>query len=354
MHQRYADPEAASTTDQTREIAAALRNATAAVDKRETFGAARAAVAAALEQDDYAAAHRAREDLVHAYDDLKTDRDVRKLKADTLAAEAAAVTPIAEAEAPPPSPVAPPAALAPVFVSQSSTGEATEDSAVLTRAGPSLYAVDTITAEPLWRAAVSGGSATPIAPVDAASTFPPVEADSAGAALLICDTIRPALLSVDGQSGAINWRAPLPASPTGPPRSAGGQVLIGCEDGSLLAVDPTTGRVTGGLKFPQAVLSPPAAAGGAGASAGGRLLLAGARNTVYTLSGNPPALEAISYTGHGAGAIPVPLQPIGRYVLMCDNDRADGALLRAFEFDPDPTADGTAKEVGRSRVLRPD
>ncbi|WP_171188459.1 FHA domain-containing protein, partial [Alienimonas chondri] len=94
LHRRYADPEAASTTDQAREIASALKTATAAVVKRETFGEARAKVQAALKENDFATAHRAREDLVARYSDLSTDRDVRGLKADTLSAEADAVTEI--------------------------------------------------------------------------------------------------------------------------------------------------------------------------------------------------------------------------------------------------------------------
>ncbi|NNJ26322.1 Outer membrane protein assembly factor BamB [Planctomycetes bacterium LzC2] len=201
-----------------------------------------------------------------------------------------------------------------------------------------MFSVDAVTAAPLWRASVGPGGI---------AHFPPVRADAGGLAVLICDAIRPALLSVDRSTGAVNWRLPLPAPATGPPRSENAQILIGCEDGSLLAVNRTTGQIDGGLKFPQSVLSPPVAAGGAGDAAGRRLLLAAGQNTVYTLVGNPPTLEAVSYTGHGSGAIPVPLQPIGRNVLMCDNDRADSALLRAFAVDEE---DGEATEVGRARV----
>ncbi|QDT16996.1 outer membrane protein assembly factor BamB family protein [Alienimonas californiensis] len=337
LHRRYADPEAASTTDQSREIAAALRTAEAAVVKRETFGDARATVNAALERNDFAAAHRAREDLIARYRDLANDRDVRRLKAQTLAAERDAVVTIPPADAPPPPP-APPAVLAPAIVSRASTGERSDGRVELVRAGSSLFAVDVVTAEPRWRAAVGGGGA---------AAFPPVDADAAGASVLICDAVRPALLSVRLENGAVDWRLPLPAPATGPPRSAGGLVLVGCADGSLLAVDPASGAIDGGLKFPQAVLSPPVEIGGRDDANAGRLLLAARRDVVYTLAGNPPAVEAVSYTGHGAGALAAPLQTIGRYVLICDNDRADSALLRAWAVDPE---DGEATEVGRARV----
>ncbi|MFH5803692.1 PQQ-binding-like beta-propeller repeat protein [Alienimonas sp. DA493] len=339
LHRRYADPEAASTIDQSREVAAALRTAEAAVVKRETFGAARAEVTAALDRGDFAAAHRAREDLIARYRDLANDRDVRRLKADTLSAEREAVAPIPAADGPPPAPPATPAVLAPAVVSRAATGEASDGRSLLTRAGSSLFAVDAVTAEPLWRAPVGGAGG--LAP------FLPVNADAAGAAVLICDAVRPALLSVDRANGSVNWRLPLPAPATGPPRSAGGQALIGCADGSLLSVDPGSGAITGGLKFPRGVLSPPVAIGGTDDANPGRLLLAAEWDVVYTLVGNPPTVEAVSYVGQGAGAVAAPLQPIGRYVLMCDNDRADSALLRALAVDRE---DGGATEVGRARV----
>ena len=334
LHRRYADPESAATADRVAEIKLALRDATAAVVKRETFGEAREKVDAALKAGDYAAAHRAREDLLKRYADLAKDRDVRKLKSDTLDAEADAVTPIAAADAPPAAPPRP-AALVPAFVSRSGTSERSDGRSVLTRAGPTLFAVDAVTGEPAWRASVGAGGA---------AEFPPARADAAGSAVLVCDAVKPALVSIDRTTGAVRWRLPLPAPATGPPRTAGGAALVGCADGSLLYVDPETGAVTGGLKFPQSVKSPPVPVGEEDA---GRLFLAGRQNTVYTLSGNPPALEAVSYTGHGAGAVPVPPLHLRRFVLLCDNDRADAALLRAFAVDPDS---GEATEVGQARV----
>ena len=343
LHRRYADPELAATPDQIREIAEALSSAEAAVVKRETFGEARKQVTAALEQNDFAAAHRARENLIARYSDLAKDRDVRKLERDTLDAEADAVTEIPAADAPPP-PAPRPATLAPAFVARSGTGEGSDGRSILTGAGPSLFAVDAVTAEPLWRASVGAGGLAP---------FAAVRADSANSAVLVCDAIRPALLSIDRTTGAVNWRLPLPAPATGPPRSAGGRALIGCADGSLLAVNPADGSVDGGLKFPQRVLSPPVAIGEAGEAAG-RLLLVAGQNTMYTLKSSPLALEAVSYTAHGLGAVavppqsvPIPPQPVGRYVLICDNDRADSGLLRAFTVDEDS---GEASEVGRARV----
>ena len=348
LHRRYADPELAATPDRTREIADALTGATAAVVKRETFGEARKKVTAALERNDFAAAHRARENLIARYAELAKDRDVRKLERDTLDAEADAVTEIPAADAPPP-PTPRPAALAPAFVARSGTGEGSDGRSILTGAGPSLFAVDAVTAEPLWRASVGAGGLAP---------FAAVRADSANSAVLVCDAVRPALLSIDRTSGAVNWRLPLPAPATGPPRSAGGRALIGCADGSLLAVNPADGSVDGGLKFPQRVLSPPVAIGGGGEAAG-RLLLVAGQNTMYTLKSSPLALEAVSYTAHGLGAVavppqsvpvpsvPIPPQPVGRYVLICDNDRADSGLLRAFTVDEDS---GEASEVGRARV----
>ena len=342
LHRRYADPEVAATADQTRELTSALKAATAAVVKRETFGEARDRVAAALEEQDFAAAHRAREDLVQRYADLADDRDVRRLKADTLAAEADAVTPIPAADAPPPPPAPRPAALVPAFASRAGSGERGDGRTILTRAGPSVFAVDAVTAVPAWRASLGAGGAAP---------FPPVRGDASGSSVLLCDAVRPALASVDLKSGAVNWRLPLPAPATGPPRFAGGAALIGCADGSLLAVDTGNGRVTGGLKFPQPVVSPPVPIGRDGGTGGGgnggRLLLAADRNTVHTLVGNPPALEAVSYTGHGAGAIAVPPQPMGRFVLLCDVDRADSSVLRAFAVDGES---GEASQVGAVRV----
>ena len=334
LHRRYADPEAASTIDRTAEIAGALKGATAAVVKRETFGGARDAVAAALGTGDFAAAHRAREDLIARYRDLADDRDVRKLKADTLAAEAAAVTAIPAGEAPP-RPAPRPGALVPAFVSRAGTGEKSDGRTILTRGGPAVFAVDAVTGLPAWRAGVGSG---------AAAAFEPVEADAAGSAVLVCDSLVPALVSLDRTTGAVRWRLPLPAAATGPPRAAGGRALLGCGDGSLLAVDPETGRVTGGLKFPQAVLSPPAPVGGPDGD--GTLLLAGARDTVYTLAGSPPALVAVSYTGHGPGAVAVPPRALGALVMLCDNDRPDAALLRAFRL----ADDGTVGPAGAARV----
>ena len=345
VHRRYGDAEAAAFLDEARQIESALKTATAAVVKRETFGGAREAVAAALEAGDFAAAHRARENLVTRYRDLRDDRDVRQLLEETLTAEREAVAEIPAADAPPPPPPARPAALVPAFVARASGGEASDGRSVLTRAGPDAYAVDAVTGEPLWRAPVGGGGAA-----DPAVARPFVPADAAGSTVLLTDAVDPALLSVDRASGAVKWRLPLPAAAAGPPVARGGTALVGCADGSLLAVDPETGRVTGGLKFPRPVVSPPAVVGGVDGA--GALLLAADSDVLYTLVGSPPRVAAVSYAGHAPGSVTVPPLALGALALLCENDRPDAARLRAFRLEGgDETDDpGRVRQVGAARV----
>ena len=343
LHRRYGDAEAAAFLDESAQIRTALKTATAAVVKRETFGGTRAEVAAALGRGDFAAAHRARVDLVARYGDLADDRDVRTLKADTLAAERDAVAQIPAADAPPPAPPARPAALVPAFVARASGGEKGDGRSVLTRAGPDAFAVDAVTGDVLWRAPVGGRTG------DAAVARPFVPADAAGSAVLLTDAVNPALVSVDRTTGAVNWRLPLPAPATGPPLARGGTALVGCADGSLVAVDPETGRVTGGLKFPRPVVSPPALVGGVDGD--GALLLAADSDVLYTLAGSPPRVAAVSYAGHAPGSVAVPPQPLGAFALLCENDRPNAAKLRAFALVGGDGADAAdVRQVGEARV----
>ena len=343
IHRRYGDAESAAFLDESTEIQSALKTATAAVVKRETFGETKAAVAAALERGDFAAAHRARENLTARYRDLADDRDVRALKEDALAAERDAVTPIPAADAPPPAPPARPAALVPAFVARAAGGEQTDGRTVLTRAGPDAYAVDAVTGGVAWRAPVGGRTG------DDATARPFVPADAAGSAVLLTDAVNPALVSVDRATGAVKWRLPLPAPATGPPMAAGGTALVGCADGSLVAADPETGRVTGGLKFPRPVVSPPAVVGGVDGD--GLLLLVADSDVLYTLSGSPPQLAAVSYAGHAAGSVAVPPQPLGAFALVCENDRPDAARLRAFALAGGDGEDAArVEQAGAARV----
>ena len=335
LHARFADPEEAGTAAETEEIATALARAERAVVKAEAFGDTRAAVAQALGASDFAAAHRARVDLVDRYRSLGSDRDVIELRDDTLAAEREAAVPIPAADDPPPEPAAVPPALSVAFVDRVGGGSSAGGRAVTFAAGASVTASDVVTGDPLWRAAVGPGG-----------SFPPVAADASVPVLLVVDEGRGELTEVDRTDGRVRWRLPLGAAATGPPLVTQGQAVVGTAGGRLLRVDLETGRVLGGVRFARGVLSPPAAL------SDGRLLVVGERDVTFTLDGRSFEVSAASFTGHGAGSVAVAPQALGTLVLLCDNDRTGSCRLRTFAVGGDGRLDerGGARVAGRVTV----
>ena len=64
------------------------------------------------------------------------------------------------------------------------------------------------------------------------------------------------------RGGNLAWRRALPSRPLSAPLSLGGHVLVACLENELVAFDSDTGARTGGLRTSAEIRTPPIVAGG--------------------------------------------------------------------------------------------
>lgn len=181
---------------------------------------------------------------------------------------------------------------------------------VIGRAKNCCYGVDAITGEPLWRRVT--GRDLP---------FFPMTLTVRGATLLYYDTDYGDLTLIGRNDGRLIWRQPLlkedgtPELLAGAPLVSQGQIFLPTLSRRLYRIDLNSGRVLRRLTFSQRLLAPPVMA-----PTGDRLIVAGDKALVYTVKLDPKLkCQAVTYVGHRPGSVRVPLMPIGKLVLMCEN-----------------------------------
>lgn len=335
LFDRYA-PQGSELGDVRRALTNELASATAAVRKQEYFERAAATIDAAIEESDFTTAFATRADLLTRYPELAGDRRVRSLLDKSLKAEQALVQPVEPAATPRPPDEA--AGNMPVLTlvghSQARAGEVSDGRLVFAVARGSLFGLDAVTGRPRWRAAI--GLDTPFFPVAVEASVP---------ALVVFDATRKELVLLNQEDGTAIWRTAIDASVVGPPLIAQGQVDLVTDDGRLVRWALDTGEAVAAVSFPQPIVGPPVLTGG-----GERLIVFGDRATAYTLDLRSLEVQAVSFTGQAEGAIDVPPQTLGNLVLVCENDRLDAAVVRAFSLD---AGTNTLKQVASERIDGP-
>jgi outer membrane protein assembly factor BamB/TolA-binding protein len=326
LFDRYAGSDG-SAEEMRKRLSDEYTTAEAAVRKREYFDAAAAKIEAAIAAQDFPSAFATRSDLITRYPDLRNDRRVQSLLARTLDAERQLIQPVASNEERelPDGAVGVPreadniATLTFVGHTQARAGEVSDGRLVFAVARDTLMGLDAVTGRPRWRTSI--GLDTP---------FFPVEVDASVPALLAFDATRYELLLLRRETGEPLWRTSVGQAAVGPPLVAQGQIDLATVDGQLLRYDVESGERLAGVAFPQPVIGPPVLT-----AQNERLVVFGDQATAYTLNYRSLAVEAVSYTGHAPGAIESPPQALGRLVVICENDRLDSAVVRAYSIDPE-------------------
>ena len=305
------------------EIAAAMDASLEAIRKQETFDAATADIRQALENRDPMTALRVREELLDRYPDLSRDPAIIDLLASTLQAERSLVEPI-EIDAQPLDDDRESAAPAPyvriVHARLQQEDLPSERPRVIAVARDCCYGIDALTGEPVWRRVI--GYSTPFFPMTVSSTRPGV---------LLFDTRHDELALLSRETGELIWRLPLGETISGSPLVYSGQIILPTRGGRLLKIDLETGAPGASLQFTQELHAPAALLADEN-----HLVLAGDRSLLYMLTLRPLECRRVIYNAHQPGSIEAPLTPMGRLLLLAENDRAGGARLRVFDArDPE-------------------
>lgn len=161
----------------------------------------------------------------------------------------------------------------------------------------------------------------------------PLEIEAAdGGDLLLVDERNRQLLRVRARSGELVWRLPCPGVPF-TPVLAGGQVFVTCStgDGSVvLALDPATGKVSGGASLPV-----PTATGPAVDVERGLLFQPADHSSLYQLQLKDWACVGVHYLGHAPGTLQVPPLVQAGMLVCAENAGPDFALLHLLGEEND-------------------
>lgn len=179
----------------------------------------------------------------------------------------------------------------------------------------SCFGIDSITGDPIWKR-----------PVGLDAPFTPITISGNEPALLLYDTRHKELISITQKDGQLIWRQPMPSQPTGVPLVHQGLIFISCQSGELLSIDLISGNITSQLKFAQPLVGSPGLVYGEQAIA-----VAGYEAVLYLVSLQPFKCQRVSALGHRPGTINIPVIPMGKLLLVCENDRAESALLHVLE-----------------------
>ena len=206
---------------------------------------------------------------------------------------------------------------------EASTGEG-----VLALAEDSLFRLDSVSGELLWRRTV--GLDLPFFPVSVAGQEPGV---------LVYHTLRQELMRLQENSGQVKWRQKLAGRMVGRPLIYEGQIFACSAEGALDQIDLATGRLLVRLKLPQPLISGPAIH-----DAGDRLFVIAERGLGYVLSRRPLGGLKVFSPGHGPGAMSVEPFCVRDYLLLSENLGQKQSRLRLL-LTADPKQ--VPKEISR-------
>ncbi len=336
LMERYS-PTDAPPKEAKAEIAKVRIEAQAAILKANTTDETLAKMADAVKQKTIFPAFKARQQLLIRYPDLKEDRKVEAALRKALeACRQQVVREDLRRDAVTDDPMqALPKPLTLAVRTRALSEEQTANRVVFALGQDSLFGIDSITGDPLWRRTV--GLNNP---------FFPIDLEISKSAVLAFDTVSNQLLMLDRRSGDLMWRQAIEPV-AGPPLvlKSTGQIYVPTAEGMLYRIDAESGRISARLKFPQKLMSPPI-----GTADGIHLLLIGDSELAYTLTLDGLECKLVSHLRHQPGTIEVPPFspfPMGQYVVLAENDQANSCRLRALDVSQ-PASRVT--DVGEVRV----
>tara|TARA_R110002124_G_scaffold71180_4_gene190731 strand:+ start:307 stop:3972 length:3666 start_codon:yes stop_codon:yes gene_type:complete len=313
---RYSPPDA-PPADALARIKAGYEKAEAEILRKEVFDVAVNQIEESIKQKKTLQALEQRRHLLDRYPYYKDDRKMATVLTKILDLEKSlvqtsnAAVPAVTEDYPEPFPQA----VTLTLHTRSRSNEVSDGRNVFATANGSCFGIDSITGDPIWRRPT--GLDAPFAPLTVAGSEP---------SLLLYDTRQHELLCVTQKSGKLVWRQPMPSRPTGKPLVYQGQIVIACSGGELLNLDLLKGDIVSQLKFAQPLVGAPGLVYGEQAVA-----VAGFEAVIYLVSLRPFECQKVASLGHRPGTIGIPILSMGKLLLVCENDRADSALLHVLD-----------------------
>ncbi|MFH1300617.1 MAG: PQQ-binding-like beta-propeller repeat protein [Planctomycetota bacterium] len=313
---RYS-PQDAPPTDALAKIQAGYEKAEAEILRKEVFDVAVKEIEDSIKQKATLQALERRRHLLDRYPYYKNDRKMTMVLNQILEVEKGLIQanhePVVAATGEYPETF--PQSITLALHTRSRSNEVSDGRNVFALANGSCFGIDSITGDPIWRR-----------PVGLDSPFAPMTVTGSEPALLLYDTRHQELLCVSQKSGKLIWRQKLPAPPSGKPLVHQGLVVVSCSSGDLLSIDLINGNINSQLKFAQPLVGAPGLIYGEQAIA-----VAGYEGVVYLVSLRPFECQKVTALGHRPGTIKIPIISMGKLLLVCENDRADSALLHVLD-----------------------
>ncbi|MCA9019032.1 MAG: PQQ-binding-like beta-propeller repeat protein, partial [Planctomycetaceae bacterium] len=309
---RYS-PTDAPPTDLLAKIKAGYEKAEAEILRKEVFDVAVKEIEESIKQKKTLEALKQRRHLLDRYPYYQNDRKMATVLTQILELEKSLVQTSNEAvpAATEDYPELFPQSVTLSLHTRSRSNEVSDGRNVFASANGSCFGIDSITGAPIWRRPT--GLDAPFAPMTVAGSEP---------SLLLYDTRQNELLCITQKNGNLVWRQPMPSRPTGKPLVYQGQIIISCSGGELLNLDLLKGDIVSQLKFAQPLVGAPALVYGEQSIA-----VPGFEAVIYLVSLRPFECQKVASLGHRPGTIQIPVISMGKLLLVCENDRADSALL---------------------------
>jgi len=197
---------------------------------------------------------------------------------------------------------------------QASSDQVSQEKLVFGAGGDVVFAVDSETANPIWKRRIGRKS-----------QFAPIEVDGVEPSLLLFHGGNSELLLVRQKNGSLIWRQSVESTVTGQPLVVDQEIYITTEAGYLWQISAASGSAISRVKFSQAIQGPPALS-----RDGESLIIPGRQAFVYTLSRRPLECKAVSWTAHEEGSVVSPMVPMGNVFLLCENHSTEESRLRAL------------------------
>ncbi|QDT27985.1 outer membrane biogenesis protein BamB [Gimesia panareensis] len=313
---RYSPPDA-PPTEALAKIKAGYEKAEAEILRKEVFDVAVKEIEDSIKKKDTLNALKQRRHLLDRYPYYQNDRKMATVLSRILEVEQAEVQssnePVAGSTKEYPELF--PQAVTLSLHTRSRSNAISDGRNVFALANGSCFGIDSITGDPVWKR-----------PIGLDAPFPPQTVTVKEPSLLLFDTRHHDLLCVTQKSGSLVWRQKMPSRPTGKPLVNQGTIVVSCEGGELLNLDLQTGDIVSQLKFAQPLAGAPGLVYGEQSVA-----VAGYEGMLYLVSLRPFECRKVAALGHRPGTIQIPIIPMGKLLMVCENDRADSALLHVLD-----------------------
>jgi outer membrane protein assembly factor BamB len=319
------------------QIQAKLDSVTRRISRDRELEQTVAKIRAALADGQIAQAYALRKSLLQSYPSLETDARMASIVLEVAAAECAAVRALTDAPQAVTDDRPAPSQFRVALANRRGARAADLANQILfVAAQGAVYGLKADDGSVLWRHYLGF-----------AAHEPPLELSLAGANdVLIVDQKNQELLRLTGQTGKTVWRLTCPGRPTRPTLDAGRLWLACSQDdhGYVMAVDPATGNVTGGVKLPVPVSVSPTFYPDQN-----RVIQPAAHSSIYVLDAQDWRCLGVTYLGHASNTIAVSPVMVGQAVLIAENPGVDFGLLHVLSFDADKP--GMLRPVGEALRL---